>query len=88
MIINAHCDLLLAVAPDPLLMDANPGSSLGEFGLAKDKAAFNMGDVTALFNCGWRVGQWSLVFLCIFSFGCRSLYERGRVIAKPIIRFQ
>ena len=47
MIIN---DLLIAVAPS--LIDANPGSSLGEFGLTKDKAAFNIGDVTALFNCG------------------------------------
>ena len=47
MIIN---DLLIAVAPS--LMGANPGSSLGEFGLAKDKAAFNMGDTTALFSCG------------------------------------
>ena len=43
-------DLLIAVPPS--LMDANPGSSLGEFGLAKDKAAFNVGDVTSLFNCG------------------------------------
>lgn len=51
---NAHCDLLLPVTASS--MDANEGSSLGEVGLAKDKAVFNTGDTTAPFECGEQGG--------------------------------
>ena len=38
----------------PSLMDAIPGSFLGEYGLAKDKAVFNMGNVIGPFTVNCR----------------------------------